>query len=742
MIDSNVPEDMGIWSMLLIEWESCLIDLDRQLLKLEVEFEDQELIDGLISSIHRIKRGASYAGWTVIMSVAHGMEAALVRFREKALEVHPELIDVMLSAAEMLRDCVGELGRSLKHPGPMVEGVDRSGEWSLATEACGAWEEVVRKLHEVGASKGRPEVAESAGAAEETGISQPADLNQVKEQFLYEVYEHLDTVSECLIRLDQEGGHPEGTVNLMATMRRIAASAHEYGSILPEDHATHATVGEAGHMAQLFAHLLEGLRAKGRMPGKDVLSLGHELADYWRGALESVALESGASGMNDVLLDKLQRAIEELASIRTASTGGADAEAAPGAASGREASPEPAHKAAALPQSIRVSQDKLDKMMNMISELLIAKNGFMHLSKKLNMEVDLPKELSKEVKEVGFSINRISDELQNAIMSMRMVEVKTVFQKMPKIVRDVAQLTGKKIELVMVGESTEIDKTIVEIISDPIVHLIRNAADHGIEPSEERLRKGKSEHGRITLRAYKDKHVYIEIEDDGKGIDAEVIRRKAIERGFVSADQAEKMTKNQIMNLIFLPGFSTAGQITEVSGRGVGMDIVKSNIEKINGSVSIDSDIDRGTKMVIHLPLTIAISRGLVVDVAGETYIFPIDHISETVKVSAKDIHEFKGKYYASHKGNVIGIEWLSRLLLLGDRNLREDEEFNAVIVVSGAEKFGLIVDRLRNEQEFVIKPLSGQLAKIPGISGSTLLGDGQVVLIINPLDLIQMAKS
>jgi two-component system chemotaxis sensor kinase CheA len=285
------------------------------------------------------------------------------------------------------------------------------------------------------------------------------------------------------------------------------------------------------------------------------------------------------------------------------------------------------------------------------------------------------------------------------------------------------------------------DKTIIEQISDPLVHLIRNAADHGIETPEERRRKGKSESGRICLRAYhKNKHVYIEIEDDGKGIDAQVLKKKAVEKGFIAAKDAEKMSDEQLINLIFLPGFSTAGQITEVSGRGVGMDIVKSNIEKINGHIRIESEVGKGTKMVIQLPLTLAVSRGLTVNVANETYIIPIDYISETVKIKTSDIHEFNEKYFVHFRGNVIGIEWLSKLLLLGERNMNH-EELNTVIIANGAEKFGIIVDKLKSEQEFVMKTLNGHLAGIPGISGSTLLGDGKVVLILNPIEMIQLAK-
>ncbi len=392
-------------------------------------------------------------------------------------------------------------------------------------------------------------------------------------------------------------------------------------------------------------------------------------------------------------------------------------------------------------QSIRVNQEKIDKMMNTISELLIAKNSFMHISTKLNTEYNLP-EISKEVKQVGANVNRISDELQNAIMSIRMVEIRTVFQKMPRVVRDIAQSTDKKMNLIMEGESTEIDKTIIEQISDPLVHLIRNAADHGIEAPQDRLMKGKTEVGQIILRAYnKNKYVYIEIEDDGKGIDSDKIKDKAIEKGFITSSEAEKMSKNQLINLIFLPGFSMAKEITEVSGRGVGMDIVKSNIVKIKGNVTIESEVDKGTKMIIQLPLTLAVSRGLNVEVSGDCYIFPLEYISETVKIKMSDIHMFNGKSFTQLRGDVIGVEWLSKIFLMDEGDITTDE-LNAVIITNGAEKYAIVVDKLISEQEFVVKTLDGQLAAIRGISGSTLLGNGRVALIINPLDILQLAQN
>ena len=635
MNDPMVSERV-LREMLLKEWTECAGVLESRILRLEVNSRHGELMEEILETIRRVKRGSAYIGATGVTKIVHELESALRTLGDLGIRADAELIDLLLLAVEALGDGLRAFGDALDGRGPLAA----DGPFAPGTDAEAKWSEVACGLRAY-FDRAHPGAPAAGGGANAAGGA-----------------------------AEMAGGKADGT----------DAGAADAG-------------GGAG-----------GADAAG---GPD-------------------RAESGESGNGRGQTDILARL-----------PGGADGR--PGTAA------DPARNAAQLshhPQSIRVSQDKLDKMMNMISELLIAKNAFMHLSARLNVEYDLP-ELSKEVKEIGFSVNRITDELQNAIMSIRMVEIRTVFQKMPRIVRDVAHLTGKKMELAMAGETTEIDKTIVEQISDPLVHLIRNAADHGIEAAEERLRKGKSETGRIELRAYnKDKHVYIEIEDDGKGIDPEALKRKALERGLIAPDQAERMSGSQLVNLIFLPGFSTAGRITEVSGRGVGMDIVKSNIEKLGGAVFIDSEVDRGTKVVIRLPLTLAISRGLIVNVARESYIIPIEYISETVKFGRRDIHRFDGKFFAHHKGSVIGVEWLAKLFQLGDRDLDGKDEFHAVIISGGGEKFGIIVDKLLSEQEFVIKALHGRLAGIPGISGSTLLGDGQVVLIVNPLDLIRLAKN
>ncbi len=739
-------EDIELLRMLLDEWKASREGLEKGILQLEVCPDDLALANDICTRIHSIKRGSSFAGLVFITKLSHEMETVLDAIRKKNIRVDAELIDHVLNGVELLGNHISWLIRKVHEYDPSNDGaelvIDFDDEKSI-DEIIEKTNAIFEKQKRQANSTHRPIETGKQEAAQMGGLQSEEFANKlsrdVKEQFLFETYEHLDRIeNQCLSELDKEKNNRDAINELFRAVHSIKGGTGLFIATEPKESPNFAVVKDFSHVVHSFENLLALIRDREIRFDENLLSLCYETVDYLKASLESVALENGVSIPNAEILGKIDHGISYVKSLPDREVG-LDAQSESGKQDQRQEQTRKAPLAQSM-QTIRVSQDKLDKMMNMISELLIAKNAFTHIAAKLNTEYDLP-EMSKEVKRVGFSINRISDELQNAVMSMRMIEVRTVFQKMPRIVRDISQSTGKKMELLMEGEHTEIDKTIVEQISDPMVHLIRNAADHGIESPEERRRKGKSETGKITLRAYnKNKHVYIEVEDDGRGIDADILKKKAVDKGFITAEDAEKMTKGQLFNLIFLPGFSTAGQITEVSGRGVGMDIVKSNIEKINGSIMIESEVDKGTKMVIQLPLSLAVSRGLLVNVLNQTYIIPIDYISETVKIKTSEIHEYNEKYFVHLRGDVIGIEWLSKLFLLGERNM-DHEELNTVILSNGAEKFGVIVDKLKNEQEFVMKTLNGHLAGIPGISGSTLLGDGQVVLVVNPGEIIQMAK-
>lgn len=736
-------EDIGIAKRLIDEWMECHVTLEKEILKFELQLEDLELLDNMYRNVHRIKRGSSFLGLSDITRLGREMEITLDGIKNRKVLVSTELIDGLLLTLDFFKARITSLNEQLRNH----DFTNETALKYLEVKNDPKEEEVLEGLKQ---DREKREVMENHDPKpqeqtpeQEIGLEilQSEEFKRglaegIKEQFLIETSEHIERIeNDLLIRLDTNSDNMEALHEIFRAVHSVKGGAGIYLAAIPAQSNVYVGLKKFSDVVHTYESLLSLVRDKGCKFEKGLVDLSLSVMDYLKIFLNSIALEVFDDLEDNCIYDQIRQQMSAIQALSSSLGRNTAAKTPPETVKGRDLKANNS-----VSQSIRVNQEKLDKMMNMISELIIAKNSFMHISTKLNLEYDLP-EISKEVKQVGAYVNRISDELQNAIMSIRMVEIKTVFQRMPRLIRDIAQSTGKKIELHMVGENTEIDKTIIEQIGDPLVHLIRNAADHGIESPEERLSKGKHEMGRIFLRAYnKNKHVFIEIEDDGKGIDAENLKKKAIQKGIISEIQAEKMNQNQLINLIFLPGFSMAKQITEVSGRGVGMDIVKNNISKINGNISIESEVDKGTKMIIQLPLTLAVSRGLIVEVSGQTYIFPLESIVETVKISRDNLHKFKGKFFTYLRGDAIGIDWLCKLFLIGERET-EKEEQNAVIISNGVKNFAIVVDRLKNEQEFVVKTLEGHLAGIPGISGSTLLGNGQVVLIVNPLDLLHLAE-
>ena len=735
-------EDVNMVKAFNSLWLASLEGLEKDTLKLEIHTEDMDLLNSILTSVHSIHAGASFIGLSCITRVSHELELVIDALKEQKLTVDTEIIDSLLSSMDFLKEYITKLGERLTESnfsdenGLPVLKFEGGNDEDLILERFRAIYEKRGESHEVSNAFSETDVREETGFE----VLQSEEFKRglaegIKEQFILENSEHIENIeNDILIHLDANSNDREAINEIFRSVHSMKGGTGIFLSTLSSEYPVYAVVKRFSEVVHTFESLLSLIRDKGFKYEKNLVDLSLLVMDSLKLYINAVATEEFMNLSDDDIHDRIK---ERLLYYQSVSSNNIQNNFAATLDQGKE---EDMKSKGSIAQSIRVNQEKIDKMMNMISELLIAKNSFMHISSKLNKEYNLP-EISKEVKQVGAYVNRISDELQNAIMSIRMVEVKTVFQKMPRVIRDIAQSTGKKMEVLIEGDTTEIDKTIIEQISDPLVHIIRNAADHGIESPEDRLLKGKPEKGRIVLRAYnKNKYVYIEIEDDGKGIDAEKVKETAVEKGFITESDAERMSKNQLVNLIFFPGFSTAKQISEVSGRGVGMDIVKSNIVKIKGNVTIDSEVGKGTKMIIQLPLTLAVSRGLIVDVSEESYIFPLEYIAETVKIHKDSIHTFNGKCFTYLRGEVIGVEWLRKIFLLDEIDNGLDE-YNAVIVSNGAEKYAVIVDEFKSEQEFVVKTLDGQLAGIPGISGSTLLGNGKVVLIINPPGLLKLVK-
>jgi len=392
--------------------------------------------------------------------------------------------------------------------------------------------------------------------------------------------------------------------------------------------------------------------------------------------------------------------------------------------------------------TIRVDHEKLDHLMNLIGELLINRNRFTMLARALEEGKDSGAHIGQQLTETTYAMARISDDLQDTIMKVRMVPVSTVFSRFPRLVRDLSRKSGKEVSLITEGEETELDKSVVEVIGDPLVHLIRNSVDHGIETETERVAAGKPPVGRVWLRAYhRGNSVAIEIEDDGKGIDPAKMREVAVKKNLMSPEEAKAMDDRDAIDIIFMPGFSSAETITDISGRGVGMDVVRTNIKNLKGTVNVSSEVGKGTKFTLSLPLTLAIIDALMVVVDGQTYALPLDSVSETTKIEVKRMTEVNRRKAVTLRGEVLGIVELSEILEL-PRNQDKRDIVPIVILQDNARRLGLIVDRLLERQEIVIKPLGAYLSEFDmrGISGATIMGDGSVVLILDPHEIYTMS--
>jgi two-component system chemotaxis sensor kinase CheA len=386
----------------------------------------------------------------------------------------------------------------------------------------------------------------------------------------------------------------------------------------------------------------------------------------------------------------------------------------------------------ASPSTIRIDQNKLDRLMRVVGELLVARGAFPLLVQKLNDGGD-GTGVVKDLKDAGSNISRIADELQASVMSIRMLPAKTVFQRFPRLVRDLARSQGKEVRLVIEGEGIELDKTILEQIGDPLVHVIRNSVDHGLEPPEERRAKGKDASGLLTLRAFHQAGgVAIEVTDDGRGLDGDALKRKAVEKGLLTAEAAGGMNEEAAFQLVFLPGLTTAAKVTAVSGRGVGMDVVRSNVRNLQGTVEIRSKAGRGTTLLIQLPTSLMISKGILLEAGAQQYILPLSNIRDMVKVPPEEARAYRGLTLAQVRGTIYSLFSLADMLGLAPA---KTPELSVAIVEAGAMKYGLVVDKFLSEVEVLVKPLTGGLERCKEFQGAAIMGDGRVVLVLNALE-------
>lgn len=556
------------------------------------------------------------------------------------------------------------------------------------------------------------------------------DMQELVQDFLVETNEIIENLDHDLVEL-------ESNQNDLELLNKIFRGAHTM-----KGSSSFLGFNKLADLTHHAEDILNKLRKGEMVVTREIMDTLLEFVDKTKQIISDI--ENGtdtadvASVINDLKLASEGKLVgkKPAAASAPAAQASAPAQAAPKAAPKQEAKQ---HQATQVEQTIRVDVSRLDSLVNLVGELVLSRNRLSQIAGELENKFE-NEYLVEQLLDVTSAIGMNTTELQLAIMKTRMIAIGKVFNKFPRVVRDIARDTGKEIELIISGEETELDKQVIESIGDPLLHMIRNSCDHGVETPEVRVAKGKPRTGTVLLSAYHEgNHVVIEIKDDGAGMDPDKLKRKAIEKGVITLDEANNMDDKQAFGLIFKAGFSTAEKITNISGRGVGMDVVRNNIEKLNGIITIDSKINEGSTFFLKLPLTLAIIQALLVEVAGETFAIPLASVVETVRITNEEIHSFEGREVLKLRDRVLSLVRLDEAFALDE--LEQDEIY--VVVVALAEKqLGFIVDKLIGQEEIVIKSLGEYLGGNPGIAGATITGDGRVRLILDVSGVIEVAQN
>lgn len=557
------------------------------------------------------------------------------------------------------------------------------------------------------------------------------DMQELVQDFLVETNEIIENLDHDLVEL-------ESNQNDLELLNKIFRGAHTM-----KGSSSFLGFNKLADLTHHAEDILNKLRKGEMVVTREIMDTLLEFVDKTKQIISDIENGTDTADVASVINDLKLASEGKLVGKKPAAASAPAAQAAaPAQAAARKAAPKQEakqHQATQVEQTIRVDVSRLDSLVNLVGELVLSRNRLSQIAGELENKFE-NEYLVEQLLDVTSAIGMNTTELQLAIMKTRMIAIGKVFNKFPRVVRDIARDTGKEIDLIISGEETELDKQVIESIGDPLLHMIRNSCDHGVETPEVRVAKGKPRTGTVLLSAYHEgNHVVIEIKDDGAGMDPDKLKRKAIEKGVITLDEANNMDDKQAFGLIFKAGFSTAEKITNISGRGVGMDVVRNNIEKLNGIITIDSKINEGSTFFLKLPLTLAIIQALLVEVAGETFAIPLASVVETVRITNEEIHSFEGREVLKLRDRVLSLVRLDEAFALDE--LEQDEIY--VVVVALAEKqLGFIVDKLIGQEEIVIKSLGEYLGGNPGIAGATITGDGRVRLILDVSGVIEVAQN
>ena len=688
------------------ETKEHLQTLSDQLMILEQEPENMDTINEIFRAAHSLKGMAGTMGYKRMQRLTHDMENVFQEIRSGNMKVKPELVDVLFRGLDALEGYLANI----------LDSADEGTEEN---------QDIINSLNEI-VEKGTGKSSQPAPAASEPAKQEtPAQESGA----LYESITISDYEINTFEKAKEQNMNIYGiTVYLQETCILKAARAFLVFKALED----------LGEVMKAVPDVQDIEDEKFDM-NFSLIYFTQESAEKIKSAIENV------SEIKEAIVGeyKLPENTETKPEVETgkASESQKEAESKQPAASAvkKEEKKAPAAKKSdkktakpAVGRTVRVDIEKLDVLMNLVSELIIAKNGLVSISSNVqNTRSD--NSFNEQIE----YLESVTTNLHESVMKVRMVPIESVVNRFPRMIRDLSKKLDKKMELHMSGEDTELDRTVIDEIGDPLQHLLRNSADHGLESNEERLALGKSEVGNIWLNAYQDgNNVNIEVRDDGAGINIEKVKNKALEKGNITPEQAEVMTDKEVIDLLFQPSFSTAEKITDVSGRGVGLDVVKTKIEGLGGNIECRSVVGEGSSFIIHLPLTLAIIQALMVELGSEKYAIPLGSIQTIEDVAISDIKYVQTKEVINLRGTVIPLIRLDQILDV-ESNVEDQESLTVVIVKKGDKQAGLVVDNLIGQQEVVIKSIGSYINCSKIISGATILGDGEIALILEVNTLV-----
>ncbi|WP_378951868.1 chemotaxis protein CheW [Pelosinus sp. sgz500959] len=680
--------------MFLEESREHLQNLNSCVLDLENAPDNLSVLGEIFRSAHTIKGMSATMGFTTIAELTHEMENILDMLRKSQLQANPEIINTIFKCVDTLEQ--------------LVESVATNSESSIDSKP------LIAKLKAL--AKGEPVQSSVIETKPKNAAVQPSTIE-------------LSETELSVVTKAQTQGLRTYEIHIYLREGCLLKSARSYMVMNALD--------EIGEVIKTIPVVEDLEKEKFDLSFQAILITGSDVEKIEQTVLSISEIDKAVVVpyvISEVPTINEEQQVTVSANEKIVSTNNAVSASTPISAPTPVVAPTPmaisGDKKNKSGQSVRVDIDKLDALLNLVGELVINKTRL--------EQIGLTHKLTDLVETIE-QMDRVTTDLQSVVMKVRMVPVGQVFNRFPRMVRDLSHGLGKEINLIIQGEETELDRTVIDEIGDPLVHLLRNSIDHGIEKPEERQAKGKNPIGEVRLIArHEGNNVIIMVEDDGKGINPDIIKGIAVKKGLITQAEADKMDANEAVKLVFMPGFSTAEVVTDVSGRGVGMDAVKNKIESLGGMVDVETKINEGSKFKIRLPLTLAIIQALLVNISEEIYAIPLGSIDSTINIKSTDIKTVQNKEVILLRGQIIPIVRLAKMLNTPEAEQQDQEELFVVIVHIGELKAGFIVDNLIGQQEIVIKSLGKLLAGIKVIAGATILGNGQVALILDIASLIQ----